>query len=51
MALEAMDDDSYEMRLFMSTRGGPPMDSCADLAAAALGGVAAYVALVVPLTL
>ena len=49
--LDAMDDDSYETRLFMGTRGGPPMDSHADLAAAALGGVAAYVALVVPLTL
>jgi len=51
LALQAMDDDSYDVRLFMSTRGGPPMDSHADLAAAALGGVAAYVALVVPLTL
>ena len=49
--LDAMDDDSYETRLFMGTRGGPPMDSHADLAAAALGGVAAYVALVVQLTL
>ena len=51
LALQAMDDDSYDVRLFMSTRGGPPMDSHADLAAAALGGVAAYVALVVPLAL
>ena len=50
-ALEAMDDYSDEGRLFWSTRGGPPLAKPADLAAAALGGVAAYVALVVPLTL
>ncbi len=49
--LEAMDDYSDEGRLFWSTRGGPPLAKPADLAAAALGGVAAYVALVVPLTL
>ena len=48
---EAMDDYSDEGRLFWSTRGGPPRAKPADLAAAALGGVAAYVALVVPLTL
>jgi hypothetical protein len=48
---EAMDDYSDEGRLFWSTRGGPPLAKPADLAAAALGGVAAYVALVVPLTL
>ena len=49
--LEAMDDYSDEGRLFWSTRGGPPRAKPADLAAAALGGVAAYVALVVPLAL
>ena len=48
---EAMDDYSDEGRLFWSTRGGPPRVKPADLAAAALGGVAAYVALVVPLAL
>ena len=48
---EAMDDYSDEGRLFWSTRGGPPRAKPADLAAAALGGVAAYVALVVPLAL
>ena len=50
-ALEAMDDYSDEGRLFWSTRGGPPRAKPADLAAATLGGVAAYVALVVPLSL
>ena len=49
--LEAMDDYSDEGRLFWSTRGGPPRAKLADLAAAALGGLAAYVALVVPLAL
>ena len=49
--LEAMDDYSDEGRLFWSTRGGPPRAKPADLAAATLGGVAAYVALVVPLAL